>query len=224
MKTNETLQKDVQDAIKWEPLLNAAEIGVTVKDGIVTLTGRVDNFAKKLEAERAAKNVLGVKALVEQIEVHLHSGWEKKDGDAIANEILNAFKWSWNVPNDVIKVKVENGWVTLEGETEWNYQREGAENVASRQDGVRGLTNRIIIKSPGHDRIEKSDIEEALARNWAIDSENIQVKVHNNNVTLTGIVESVYEKEQAASIAWNAPGVWSVDNELVIEHDYSLAE
>src|SRR5450631_2197501 len=113
MKTNEDLQKDVQDAIKWEPLLNAAEIGVTAKDGVVTLSGIVDSYSKKLEAESAAKSVIGVKALVEKIEIKFGSDWNKNDNE-IATEVLNAFKFNWEVPNDKVKVSVEKGLVTLE--------------------------------------------------------------------------------------------------------------
>ena len=125
MKNNAELQKDVQDAIKWEPLLNAAEIGVTVKDGVVTLTGNVDNYSKKSQAEDAAKNVAGVKAVVEKIEINYSSWGTTSDGD-IAKEIISALKWNFEVPNDKVKVKVENGWVTLDGELPWNFQREAA--------------------------------------------------------------------------------------------------
>ena len=119
MKTNEILQKDVQDAIKWEPLLHAAEIGVIVKDGVVTLTGTVDSYAKKIEAEQAAKMVSGVKAVVEKIEIK-YGNYGKKSDEDIANEIINAFKWNWSIPDEKIKVKVENGWVTLTGIVIWN--------------------------------------------------------------------------------------------------------
>src|ERR1700733_3546912 len=122
MKNNAELQKDVQDAIKWEPLLNAAEIGVTVKDGVVTLTGVVDSYSKKFEAEDAAKNVAGVKAVVEKIEIKFAGNIGRKDDNEIASEILNAYKWNWEVPDNKVKVKVEDGWVVLEGELQYNYQ------------------------------------------------------------------------------------------------------
>jgi len=219
MKRNEDLQKDVQDAIKWEPLLNAAEIGVTAKDGVVTLTGVVDSYSKKLEAEDAAKNVDGVKAVVEKIKIKFSSNLGIKDDNEIANEVLNAFKWNWEVPNDKIKVKVEDGWVTLEGVLEWNFQREAAKNLVNNQIGVKGLTCNITIKSETHDDIEKKDIENALGRNWSIDDDDIEVKVSGNKVTLNGTVHSFYQKDEAERIAWNAPGVWIVDNELVIEYN-----
>ena len=218
MKTNAELQKDVQDAIKWEPLLNAAEIGVTVKDGVVTLTGTVDSYAKKSEAEGAAKNVAGVKAVVENIDL-FSSDWAKKDDNEIANEILNAYKWSLKVPSDKVKIKVEKGWVTLEGELTWNYQKQAAKDIVKNLLGVTGVINNITIKSETKEQIEKKDIENALRRNWSIGDKDIKVTVSGHNVTLTGAVNSWYQKDDAGRIAWNAPGVWKVDNELVVEFD-----
>lgn len=224
MKTNEELQKDVQNAIKWEPLLHAAEIGVSVKDGVVTLTGIVDGYAKKTEAENATKNVKGVKVVVEKIEVKYDSSYDKKDDNDIANEILNAFQWSWQVPNDKVKVKVEKGWVTLEGELNWNYQKTAAKDAVSKLMGVVGVANNITIESISKDVVEKEDIENALNRNWSLSSEEINVHVSDHKVTLTGTVSSWYQKDEAARIAWNAHGVWMVDNELEIEYEYELMD
>ena len=219
MKTNEELQKDVQNAIKWEPLLNAAEIGVTAKDGVVSLTGVVDNYSKKLEAENAAKSVAGVKAVVEKIEVKFTSTWNKSDLD-IANEVVTALKSNWVVPKDKVKVKVEDGWITLDGEVPWNYQKEAAKKAVTYLSGVKGVTNNIIIKSETHDEIEKEKVELALNRNWSLHSQHVKVKVSGTKITLTGTVSSWYQKEEAGRIAWNTPGVWSVDNELVVEYNY----
>ena len=218
MKSNEDLQKDVQSAIKWEPLLNAAEIGVTAKDGVVTLTGIVDSYAKKLEAESAAKNVTGVRAVAEEIEIRFSSSYSKNDTE-IANEVLNAWKWNWEIPNDKIKVKVEKGWVTLEGELTWNYQKEAAKRVITNLMGVKGVSNNITIKSETHDDVEKVSIERALARSLSINDENIHVKVMGHTVKLTGRVDSFYQKDEAERIAWNAPGVWTMNNELAVEYD-----
>ena len=217
MKSNETLQKDVQESIKWEPLLHAAEIGVTAQDGIITLSGTVDSYAKKLEAESAAKKVHGVKVVVEKIEISFGHSWTKNDNE-VASEIITAFKWNWEIPNDKIQVKVEDGWVTLEGELEWNYQKVAAKRCVSALLGVKGVTNNITIKSETEEKIERDDIEDALGRNWSIDDEDITVAVSNHKVTLTGTVDSWYQRDEAERIAWNAPGVWNVDNELLIEY------
>jgi len=216
MKTNEELQHDVQEAIKWERLLNAAEIGVTVKDGIVTLTGVVDNYLKKIEAEIATRNVAGVKAVVEKIEVQFCNSCMKDDSE-IANDILNAFKWNLDVPNDTIKVKVEAGWVTLEAAVENNYQKIAAQTSISKIVGIKGISNYITISTVSIDEVEKSDIERAMARNWSLDNKGITITVLGNKVTLNGRVESLYEKEEAERIAWNAKGVLSVVNELIVE-------
>lgn len=216
MKSNEDLQRDVQNAIKWEPLLHAAEIGVTAIDGVVTLTGTVDSYAKKSEAEEAAKKVSGLKALVEKIEIKFSSTW-KKDDTEIATEILNALKWDWEIPSDDIIVKVENGWVRLDGEVQWNYQREAAKKTIKQLAGVLGVINDIKLCAETHDAIEKKDIQDALTRNWSISEQEIDVKVLGNKVTLNGTVDSYYQRDEAGRIAWNAPGVISVDNELVVE-------
>ncbi len=221
MKTNEELQKDVQNAIKWEPLLHAAEIGVTVKDGVVTLTGIVDGYYKKKEAETAAKNVSGVKAVVEEIEIKYSNTFTKTDND-IANEVLKALKDNWSVAEDNVKVKVEDGWVTLEGELTWNFQRQDAKTAISFLPGVKGVTNEIKIKSDIKDAIEKKDVEKALARSWSLNAKDITVTVNGTNVKLTGFVDSVYQKDQAEKIVWKTPGIWSIDNDLVVEYDYAM--
>ena len=221
MNKNETLQKEVQCAIKWEPLLNAAEIGVTAKDGVITLTGTVDNYLKKLEAEDAAKNVAGVTAVVEKIEIKFTNSWSKGDKE-IATEVVNALDRSWSVPKDKVKVKVEDGWITLSGELIWNYQKDAAKHSIKHLQGVKGVTNNIKIKAEVKDAIEKEEIERALERNWAVNSKDIEVTVLGTQVTLTGSVTSLYEKDEAEKMAWNAPGIWSVANELVVEYDYSI--
>jgi osmotically-inducible protein OsmY len=223
MKTNEELQKDVQDAIKWEPLLHAAEIGVSVKDGVVTLSGTVDNFFKKTEADNAAKGVAGVKAVVENIEVKYANGYSKSNNE-IATEVLKALNDEWSVPNDKVIIEVNNGWVTLSGDVHWNYQREAAKSAINYLTGVKGVTNNIRIESEIKDAIEKADVEKALSRHWSINSDDITVKAEGTTITLTGSVTSLYQKEEAARIAWKTPGVWTVHNKLEVEYDYALME
>jgi osmotically-inducible protein OsmY len=223
MKNNEVLQKDVQDAIKWQPLLNAAEIGVTVKDGIVSLTGVVDSYAKKSEAESAAKNVAGVTAVIEKIEVKVHSSWTKNNTE-IAADVLKALKTRWDLPQDKVKVVVDAGWITLSGELSWNFQKEAAKDAIKHIMGVTGVTNNITIKSESDASVEKADILNALKRNWSFYDNDIEVEVSNHKATLSGFVGSLYQKEEAGRIAWNAPGVWMVDNDLVVEYDYSLVD
>jgi osmotically-inducible protein OsmY len=167
------------------PLLNAAEIGVSAKDGVVTLTGTVDSYAKKTEAEDAAKNVKGVKAVVEDIEIKFASTWKKTDSE-IANEVINALQLDWAVPKEKVKVKVEDGWVTLEGELPWNSQKDSAKKKVRSLAGVKGVMNYITIKTENTDDVEKLNIENALKRNWSIDNQHIRVKVSGNNVTLNG--------------------------------------
>ena len=216
MKSNTELQQDVQNAIKWQPLLNAAEIGVTAKDGVVSLTGVVDCYAKNTQAEDAAKNVAGVTALVEKIEVKYPSTCSKTNAE-IATEVLTALKARWDVPSDKVKVKVEDGWITLTGDVVWNFQREAAEDAIESLMGVKGVTNNIMIKSESKEAAEKADIESALKRNWAFYDSDIRVQVSGHRATLTGKVDSLYEKNEAGRIAWNAPGVWAVDNELQVD-------
>jgi len=220
MKTDSQLQQDVIAELKWEPLLREAEIGVSAKDGIITLTGTVDGYAKKSEAEDAVKKVAGVKAVVEKIEVKYPSSWAKKDDSDIATEIVNAFKWNWEVPGEKVKARVEKGWVTLEGELEWNYQSDAALEGVRNLLGVTGVTNNIKIKSKTEDAIEKAAIESALKRNWSLSDKDVRVTVSGHKATLSGTVDSWYQKDEAARLAWNAPGVGNVGNELVVEYAY----
>lgn len=218
MKSNEELLKDIIDAINWEPLLHAAEIGVSVEDGVATLTGAVNSYAKKSEAREAAQNVFGVKTVIEKIDVVIDSKNHKTDNE-IASEINNTFKWHWDIPNDNVNVKVVDGLVTLSGELEWNYQKEAAHKAVSNLIGVKGISNNIRIVSLSKDGIEKKDIEDAIIRNGYIDNTAIEIEVINNLVTLRGSVDSWYQKSEAGRIAWNAPGVKQVQNDLFVDFE-----
>lgn len=220
MKTNAGLQKDVQDALKWEPLLNSAEIGVIVQNGIVTLTGKVDSYAKKLQAEHAAKKVLGVKVLVEDIEVKLPDPRTKSDVE-IANEIIAAFASNSFIPQEKINVKVENGWVDLDGEVSWGYLSDITENAVKYLPGVKGIYNNIIINPEIKETIEKNDIEKALERS-SIDSSEITVSVSGKTVTLSGNVHTWHQKEEASKVVWKTPGIENVKNQITVDYEYNL--
>lgn len=214
-KTDHDLQQDVEKALRWEPLLHTTDIGVMAQDGIITLTGRVNTYAKKLEAEDAAKKVAGVKVVIEQIEVILNSEAHKTDQE-IAREILDALAASW-VPAENLKIKVEHGVVTLEGTLHWNFQKQAAKKCVKNINGVTKIKNLIIIKAETHDEVEKNHLENALKLNWSMDDQDVRVKVDGKTVTLNGVVNSYYQKEEAERIAWKAPGVNTVVNELAID-------
>lgn len=218
MKKYQNLLTNVQDAISWEPALKQAKIDVIVDEGNVSLSGTVDHFEKKSLAENATKNVTGVKAVYENIEIKFAVKTDVKNDAEILKQVLNGLLLSWEVPNNKVTVTVVAGWVTLEGELEWNHQKNAAKNAANIQLGVMGVTNNIHIKSASNTEIKKPDIEHALNRNWCIDKRDVIVKVSGNHVTLTGIVNSFYEKDEAERITRNAPGVWTVSNELMIEY------
>lgn len=215
MKNNSELQEDVQNALLWEPFLHAAEIGVSVKDGVVTLSGTVDSYSKKISAERATKNVVGVKAIAEDISIQ-YAGSEQKNDTEIATSIVNSWKTNWQIPTEKINVKVEDGWVKLDGTVGWNYQKVASEHSINHLAGVKGVTNLISIRSESKDSLEERAVENALERNWAIDAKNVKVEVDQNNVKLSGMVHSLYQKDEAERLAWNAPGVCSVENNLAV--------
>lgn len=221
MKSNTELQKDVLEAIQWEPLLKTAEISVTAKDGIVSLTGFVDSYAKKMEAEEATKKVSGVKALIENIEVFLHHSWEKPDLE-IAMEVIAALKSNSFIPKDKITILVENGCLTLGGELAWNYQREYAKNAVHALPGLKSFVNNITIKSESPNAIEVRDIKEALRRSTAV-AKDIIVEVDGNKIILSGTTDSIYSKEEAGRIAWKSPGIWQVQNDIDIRYEYDYA-
>lgn len=216
MKSNSELQKYVQDEISRTPMINAAEIGVTVKDGLVTLTGVVDVYSKKLAVENAAKKVKGVKAVAEEITVKYSDS--KISDTEIATAILNALKENSEVPDSRIAFQIENGVVTLTGKVDWKFQSKAAEESTKYISGVELVFNQITI-IPYTGNVEKQVIENALGRNVIIYGKNIRVDVAGNVVTLKGTVASVFDKEEAGRVAWYTPGVDDVKNMLVIGDD-----
>jgi len=211
------------DAIRWEPVLRATKIIVDVKDGIVTLTGHVNNFPQKLEVEQVVKRIAGVKAIVEKIDVQHEEGWKVLDDEDIATAVLQTLEWNWKIPKERIKVKVEDGWVYLEGELLWNYQKLEAVQAILRIEGIKGVTNNIVLHSSEQDTIEKKSIEQQIQQSWALQSCHVDVNVIGTNVSLIGTVGSIYQKEEAGRIAWNTPGIWSMENKLIIKPSYKMA-
>lgn len=218
MKTDPILLQEVKQALKCERSVADSAIVVISDKGIVTLTGVVDNYTKKITAESISAKIVGVKSVINKISVAINRWDEKKDIEITA-EILKAFRWNWNTLNDTIKVKVINGYVTLSGEVEWNYQKEAAKEAVSNLIGVKGVSNGITIKSKNNDRINKSSLIYALQNHLALDSVNIEIVVLGSTITLKGSIDSWYQKEIAGRIAWKAPGVVNVHNELVIEEE-----
>lgn len=216
MKSDSEIQKDVMEELRWEPFLNASEIGVAVKNGVVTLSGTVNTYSKKLAAEEAAKRVMGVKAVAEDIEVRLAVLGKKTDAD-IAQAVINALKWHTSVQDEKIIVKVENGWVTLEGEAEWEFQRNSAKNAVTNLAGVVGISNNIKIVPTLKSSDIKNKITAAFQRSATIDAERITISSEGSKVILTGKVRSYVEKRDAENAAWLAPGVNKVENKLEID-------
>jgi osmotically-inducible protein OsmY len=215
-KTDLEIQRNVLDELKWDARVQPNEIGVAVKDGIVTLTGWVDSYTKKWAAEEAAHRVKGVRAVANDIEVRLPTMAERTDAE-IAGAVTRAIEWDAMVPTDQVKVTVSKGWVTLEGAVEWQFEKEAAERAARRITGVRGVTNLIRVQpsKPSPSDI-KQRIEAALLRDAQTDAQRIQVEVNGGTVTLRGTVRSYAEKQEAAQVAWSAPGVKAVENHIQV--------
>ena len=215
MKTDVEIRNDVLDELAWQPTIDETEIGVIVKDGIVTLTGTVDSYAKKLAAENAVKSVKGVKAVAEDIEVKYGTSFKRSDAD-IAKAVISALEWNSSVPEEKVRIKVDDGWVYLTGEVQWAYQKDSAKRAVENLLGVRGVSNSITLKQAAEPFQIKERIKKALERSADLEANNILVSVDGHKVKLRGKVHSLTEKDEARKAAYYAPGVYEVDNELEV--------
>ena len=213
MKTDSQLQQDVMAELKWEPAVHAEQIGVEVRDGVVTLAGEVSSYVEKWNAERAAQRVSGVKALAVELKVKLSEFGQRTDAD-IAESAKNILCWTSSLPADAVKVLVEGGWLTLTGNVEWQYQRQDAADSVRYLLGVTGVSNQIAIKPSLSASVVKSDIEAALKRRAATDAKAIAVEVNGGEVTLTGSVHSWSERDLATRSAWGSAGVRNVVDKM----------
>jgi len=214
MKTDEQLQKDVLDELKWDPRIKASEIGVSVNDGVVALTGTVPTLAEKWAAERAARRVSGVRAIAEEIHIK-PTGIHKRSDEEIAETVVQSLQSHVWVPTDV-QATVENGWVTLRGEVTWEFQKEAATTAVRYVSGVKGVSNEITIRPREPAAALEKAIEQALKRNVDIDPNNITVSAEGSKVTLSGSVRTFAERDRAERVAWSAPGVSGVNNKLIV--------
>jgi len=224
MKSDSQIQKDVMDQLKWEPLLDSAQIGVAVRNGVVSLSGFVDTYYKKIKAEDAARKVAGVRALAEELQVGPSPFYHKSDSD-IAETALSSLRQHTSVPNENIKIRVEDGIVTLEGEVDWNYQRKLAEQALEGLAGVRGIVNNLVIHSVATSENIKKRITDAFKRHAVLDASKLTAEIVGSKVILRGTVKSYVEREDAESAAYSAPGIFQVDNRIAIDTpEYSYEE
>ena len=209
------LRATVQQELDWEPSIHAGGIGVSVAKGVVTLSGHVESYPERHEAERIAARVRGVKAVVGELEVRLPGGSERTDQE-IATAAANAIEWNTLLPKDDIKVWVENGRVTLQGKVDWQYQRTSADQCVRYLTGVRDVNNHIVVSPTVRREVVKAEIEDALLRNAELDADAIRVETRGDHVILWGNVQSWAEREEAERAAWASPGVCHVDNHITV--------
>jgi len=214
MSNDDTLKDSVLAELEWEPAVKAAHIGVTARDGVVTLSGHVQRFAEKQAAQSAALRVRGVKAVAEEIKVKLPVDVIRSDDD-IARAAVDRLGWDSTLPHDAIKVTVQDGWVTLTGAVDWRFEHDAAEQDVRRLWGVMGVSNQIKLKSRVNTHDLSSDISTALHRSW-FDSDDIKVTAEGGTVSLSGHVKSWTERDLASSTAWAAAGATDVHNHLII--------
>lgn len=216
MSSDIALRQQILGELEFEPAVDAAHIGVLVEDGVVTLTGYVRSYAERAIAEQVVARIKGVKAIAQELQVRLAHN-RKSDDDQIARRALKIIAWDTTVPGDKIRIKVENGWITLSGEVEWKFQKAGVEEAVRKLSGVTGVTNLITVRPCADVGDVKHRIEEALRRNAQLDAEGIRVFVDGGKVTLQGHVSALHERSVAEQAAWSAPGVWSVEDQIVVK-------
>jgi osmotically-inducible protein OsmY len=215
MKSDSEIERDVKEELRWNPDLDATDIGVSVSKGVVALSGFVKSYSEKYEAEMAAKRVAGVVGVANDIEVRLPSVDERPDPD-IARDAVSALKLQLPFSSEHIKVVVKNGWVTLEGQVEWQYQKNTAESAVRRIKGVKGVINSILLKPQAEPAQIKNKIMDAFKRNAEVDANRIQIETDGGKVILKGTVRSWLEREEAERVAWSAPGVTKVEDRIVV--------
>jgi len=215
MKTNRELQEQILAALEWEPGVDAAAIGVSVNDGVVTLQGTVPTFIQRSTAERTTRHLFGVRAVANDIQVAPTVATSRTDA-AIAQAAANALEWDAAVPDNAIKPTVSNGWVTLNGTVEWQFQMSAAVRAVEHLVGVKGVTNVILLKPQVSASDVKTKIEKAFKRSAEIDAQRVKVETKDGGVILTGTVHSLVEKDEAERAAWAAPGVTRVDDRLMV--------
>jgi osmotically-inducible protein OsmY len=218
VRSDADIQQDVLEEMSWEQHINVSDIGVSVKEGVVTLTGLVDDYLMRLAAQNAALRVKGVHAVANDIEVRLHTSAERTDSD-LALAALYALKWDAAIQTDRLDVTVSHGYVTLKGEVEWPYQREAAERAIRRLAGIKGMTNWVTLAVHATPSDIKQQIEKALVRNAETDAHHITVEVHGHTATLKGQVRSFAEKLAAERTALSATGIATVNNEIKIVYE-----
>ncbi|HEY1166209.1 MAG TPA: BON domain-containing protein [Chitinophaga sp.] len=215
METDTEIQKNVMDELNWDPVMHSAEVGAIVKDGIVTLVGYVDNYSQRLAAENAAKRVKDVRAVAIDLAISLPDEQRRSDTDLVA-AALNALKWSSFVPEDKIRLKVDGGWITMEGEVEWQFQKESAYSAVSDLIGVHGVINRINVRPNITPVIVKDVIKKALERSADIEADSINIVTDGGRIVLKGKVRSWAERKEVERAVWATPGVIEVKDELII--------
>jgi osmotically-inducible protein OsmY len=215
MRSDSEIERDVKDELQWDPDLDATDIAVSVKDGVVTLAGYVKSYTHKYEAEAAAKRVASVRAVANDLEVRLPSVDERPDPD-IARDAVAAIKSQLPISSEHIKVVIKNGWVSLEGQVEWQYQRQTAEKAVRRIKGVKGVSNLIQLGPRAQPEDIKRKIQEAFKRNAEVDANRIMVETNGSEVILKGTVRSWVEREEAERVAWSAPGVTKVEDRIAV--------